>query len=320
MKRLLLFLSSIFILLGIYTLRFVYTAQSHNNHAMRVAIFTPTTHLALEEIEQGFKDTVTKGSDDYQFITFNANGNRTLLRAQAEEIVHNNYDIIFTIGAFCSQTVAELLSKKHLATPHIFAGVDGPEFARGLKDQNSSSTGVYVKMDYQKELDQLMHYKPHAKNVMLVYDPMHGTGLEKEKNEIELYLKKNGISLHTVEVYQTNEIQQKVAASLANIDVILVLTDNTVVAGIDALITLCNRYGVTLFASDLSSGKKGAALAYGITEYDSGVGAGNLVRAMRERSLKPHELAVEPIANFRIEINRETMRMQKVADVGGCHD
>lgn len=318
MKRL--FISSILILFGLCAVTCFYNVPSHDDHATRVAIFTPTTHLALEEIEQGFKDTVIKGSDDYYFTTFNANGNRTLLRAQAEEIVQGDYDIIFTIGAFCSQTIAELLSKKGLTTPHIFAGVDGPQFACGLKAQNSSSTGVYVKMDYQKELDQLMHYRPDAKDVLLVYDPMHGTGLDNDKNEIEAYFKKAGIMLHTIEVYQTNEIQQKVAASLSNSDVLLVLTDNTVVAGIDALIALCNRYGVTLFASDLSSGKKGAALAYGVTEYDSGVGAGNLVRAMREQHKQPHELPIEPITNFRIELNKETIHMQRVSDVGACHD
>ena len=60
----------------------------HMSDALRVAIFTPTTHPALEEVEQGFKETIQKlSSKPYVFTTFNANGNRSLLRAQAEEIV-----------------------------------------------------------------------------------------------------------------------------------------------------------------------------------------------------------------------------------------
>ncbi len=84
--------------------------EHKNGEQLRIALFTPTTHPALEEIEQGFKETLQQLSSKlYLFTTFNANGNRTLLRAQAEEMVSNNYDLKFTIGATCSQPVAELI-------------------------------------------------------------------------------------------------------------------------------------------------------------------------------------------------------------------
>ena len=292
---------------------YITNKSAKKREALRIAIFTPTTHLALEEIEQGFKETLQQPHmKPCVFTTFNANGNRTLLRAQAEEIVSDKYDMIFTIGTFCSQTIAELLQKKELKTPHIFGGVDGPEFAESLQQINQSSTGVYVKSDYKQEMEMLHKLKPSTKNILLVYDPTHGTGLEKDKQEIEGYSKHLGMTLHSVEVYQTNEIQQKVAASLPQMDVVLVLTDNTVVAGIDALVTLCNRYGVTLLASDLSSGKKGAALAYGITEYESGSGAGEKAVAIIMQGSQPAELPVTAITNFRMEINRDTMKSQNL--------
>jgi putative ABC transport system substrate-binding protein len=290
---------------------YISNKSAKKSEALRIAIFTPTTHQALEEIEQGFKETLQKPAiKSCVFTTFNANGNRTLLRAQAEEIVGGNYDMIFTIGAFCSQTIAELLHKKELKTPHVFGGVDGPEFAESLVQLNQSSTGVYVKSDYKHEMEMLHKLKPSTKNILLVYDPTHGTGLEKYKREIEDYVKQLGITLHAVEVYHTNEIQQKVAASLPQMDVVLVLTDNTVVAGIDTLVNLCNRYGVTLLASDLSSGEKGAALAYGITEYESGSGAGEKAVAIIVNGKKPAELPVTAITNFRMKINRSTMKAQ----------
>jgi putative ABC transport system substrate-binding protein len=279
--------------------------------ALRIALFTPVTHPALEEVEQGFKETVEKcGSKTYVFTTFNANGNRSLLRAQAEEMVSGSYDLVFTMGALCSQTVAELLRKKGIKMPHVFAAVDGAEFAHSLTALNQSSTGVYVQLDYTKEMDMMHALKPDIKNMLLVYDPTHGTGLEKYKKEIERYIQKFGITLHSVEIYQSNEIQQKVAASLPTMDVVLVLVDNTVVAGIDALIALCNRYGVTLLASDLASGKKGAALAYGITEYESGSGAAQKVCEILEHGKNPQELPISAITKFRVAVNRATMQAQ----------
>jgi len=280
---------------------------------LRIAIFTPTTHSALEEIERGFKETLGKlSSQSYLFTTFNANGNRTLLRAQAEEIAAGDYDLIFTIGVTCSQTISEIIKKKGITNAHVFGGVDGPEFAQSLILANAASAGVYVKSDYQQEMEILHQFKPAAKKILLVYDPTHGTGLEKDKQVIEQHIKKFGMQLQCVEIYQTNELQQKVAALLPQVDVVLVLTDNTVVAGIEALVVLCNRYRVTLLASDLASGKKGAALAYGITEYESGSGAAQKAHDILIHGKKPCEVALSAVVNFRIAVNAQTMKAQNL--------
>ncbi|MFI5333496.1 MAG: ABC transporter substrate-binding protein, partial [Candidatus Babeliales bacterium] len=286
--------------------------ETPTDDQLRIAIFTPTTHPSLEEIERGFKETLQQSMPPAccAFITFNANGNKTLLQAQAQEIVGDQYDCIVTIGAACSQTIAELLHKKDNKTPHVFGAVDGYDFAQALQTSNESSTGVYVQVDYKKEMDILHQYKPDARNILLVYDPTQGTGLEKYKNEIAAYVQKFGATLHSVEVYQTNEIQPKVAALLPTMDVVLVLIDNTVAAGIDALITLCNRYHVTLFASDLASGKKGAALAYGISEYESGKQAAKIVNEILVDGNKPGEIPVRAVDAFRVERNKDTMKLQ----------
>lgn len=290
--------------------------KTQSADGIRIAVFTPTTHPALEEVEQGFKETISAlSTKSCEITTYNANGNRTLLRAQAEEIVHGQYDLVCTLGAMCSQTIAELLHKRGVQTPHIFCAVDGETFAQSLVHTNASSTGVYVQLDYLKEMDVLHEIKPEIKNILLVYDPTHGTGLEKHKNAIASYIKKYGITLHSAEIYQSNEIQQKVAALLPAMDVVLVLVDNTVVSGIDALVALCDRYGVTLMASDLASGKKGAALAYGITEYESGSGAAQKAHEILALHKRPQEVPISAITKFRVAINRDTMKAQNL-DIG----
>lgn len=309
MKKLTVIVTSIILVLAAYLVG-SYTLRKTGSQQTRIAIFTPTTHPTLEEIEQGFIEKLQKlALKPLAYTTYNANGNRTVLRAQAEEIINGEYDAIFTIGAACSQTIAELIKKKGLAVPHIFSGVEGPGFALMLSELNPSSTGVYLQPMYQREITTLCEGKS-IKNLLLVYDPTHGTGQEKYKDEIEAQSKKIGFTLHAIEIYQTNEIQQKVAALLPSMDAVLVLIDNTVVAGIDALITLCNRYGVTLVASDLASGAKGAVLSFGVKGYDLGQGAAAQAHMIIDLGKKPGELPPQATENFQVVINKQLTKLQ----------
>src|SRR5690349_18248491 len=77
----------------------------------RIAFFVPAVHPSMDSIEQGVRDSMPSVDTRNIIIdTYNANGNRTLLRAQAEEIVQGNYDVIITVGAQCSHVTRELLT------------------------------------------------------------------------------------------------------------------------------------------------------------------------------------------------------------------
>lgn len=288
---------------------FVLQHNMQHKEGVHIALLTPITHPALQEVEQGFKETLQKVFADAYYTTFNANGNKTLLRAQAEEAVSGSYNLIFTMGSSASQIVAELLAKKQLDVPHIFGAIDGYDTAHALQAIRPSSTGAYLVIDYTKQMDELFKLKPDIKNILLVYDPMHGTGLEKYKDQIAAYVTKFGATLDAIEIYNAHEIQQKVALSLPHYDVVLVLIDNTVVSGIDALIALCNKQNVILMASDVPSGKKGATIAYGITEYESGAQAAQkAIEVLQNSSM--HEITPTPITEFNLLINRQAPQAQ----------
>lgn len=313
MKKLFLFIVGIGIFGAAFFLFVLHNRPQVTAQSCHIAICTPISHPALEEVEQGFKETLEKGlNKPCTFTTFNANGNKTLMRAQAEDAVAGHYDLIFTMGASFSQAVAELLHKKSIDTPQVFGSVDEQSFAQALTQINKHTTGVYVHLNYERNIDILLQVKPTMHTMLLVYDPMHGAGLEKEKKIIEQYAATKGVTVQAVEIYQPNEIQQKVAALIPSYDVVMVLVDNTVVSGIDTLITLCNRYGVTLYASDLNSGKKGAALTYGITEYTSGSGAARKALEILVDHKKPEQLPISAINQCILELNRDVAAKQNI--------
>lgn len=293
------------------------TTQKTPQNTYRIALFEPAVHPAIEEISQGFRKTMqASNTAQYKFTTYNAQANKTLLRGQAEEIIENNYDLIFTIGAGCTQTIKELTAKKQLSTPVVFCAVDDPvsmHIIDSLQTSRNNLTGVIEQPNIEQQLSLISVLTPYIRRVMLVYDPTHGTGLEKDKQRIEAFFAQKNISLQPIEIYHANEIQQKSSSFMNNTDMVLVLKDNTVVSGIDSLIKLCNQYHVPLYVSDLNSGKKGAALAYGIHEQDSGIESAQKALLILEDKQSPSTIPITPVFKTYIQINAHAMKQQNLS-------
>lgn len=243
-----------------------------NSDKVRIAIITPTTHPSLEQMEKGFIQTVSADkSQKYRFDTYNALGNKTLLRSEIEEVFRKDYALVLTIGTSASQMTVEVFSKKASPTPIVFTAVNDPEAFHILGSE--TVTGVKELVDYRSELAFLKKLKPDLKTVLLVYNPSEA-GLEKDQREVSRILKEMGIALLTVEVFNVNEIQAKVAAFIEKADALLVLKDNCVVSGLSVLVKFAEHYKIPLMASDLDSPDNGAAFAFGVPEIDYGIEAG----------------------------------------------
>ncbi len=282
--------------------------QSVDAIACRIAIFQPATHPALDDIAQGFIDTMQKNASlHYIFDTYNGNGNKILMQAQAQEIAHKNYDLIFTIAVTPSVMMKNVCCKQQKQTPIVFTAIDDPI---KLDLQGPTITGVVDQSNYPDQLDLLLAIVPSVKKLMLVYDQSQASGLEKDKNQICSILQKKGVDLIGVEILHIGEIAQKVKGLMESVDAILVLKDNTVVSGIDSLITLCERYHIPLLTSDLNSGVKGAALAYGIYEVESGIQAAYQAQLILEDKKLPSQVPVIVITNMKMKINCQHAPLQ----------
>jgi putative ABC transport system substrate-binding protein len=289
--------------------------KSNNSLSYRIAIFEPASHPSIDEIAQGFIETMQKNNTTpYTFDRYNANGNKTLLRAQAEDIIQNNYDLIMTIGAGTTHTIYELTTKKQITTPVVFDAVADPVglgIIASLQSSGNHVTGVGDIPSFEQQIDKLVEVKPNTKNILLVYDPIDKAGIhEIWAEQIKKIAHNKGINTHYAKVFQTNEIQTKVQPLLHNIDTILILTDHTTVSGVESLINLCNRYGITLYTSELNSGEKGAALSFGIVQYDLGAAAAKLSLEILEKNKKPTDLPIVMLTNNRLQINSATAQKQ----------
>lgn len=282
----------------------------------KIALLTPVTHPSLQQIQQGFIDTLKASNKaDYTFDVFNANGNRMLMRSQAEEIVCGNYDLICTVGAQATQLTKEISIKKQKLKPIVFVAVNDPvrlNLVNSLESSGNHVTGTTEIPNYPLQLKLLTMFKPTIKNLLLVYNPTEGEGKEDKKVEIEKILNERGIALKTVEVYNTSDVYQKANTAVSQADAVLILKDNTVVRALDSLVKLCARYNVPLMATDLESVDRGAVFGFGVYERDFGVGGAQLAQQILEEGKKPLQVPCQPLRSFIFKVNKSQLQKQGI--------
>lgn len=288
-------------------------ACNSKDERISIAILTPVNHPSLEQIEKGFIQTL--GEQNYRFVTYNGQGNKTLLRSEIDEIAQTGFDLVLTIGTTTTQMAAEVFRKKEISMPIVFTAVNDP-LGLGLIDSEESPggniTGVKEEVHFREELDAFLSHLSHLSKILLVYNPMEA-GLQKDAQEIETLLNQKNIDLKKVEVFKTNEIKSKVSSQLSEANAILVLKDNTVVAGLDILSKVCLENKIPLLASDLDSPEKGAAMGYGVSESEFGVEAAKKALLVFEESRSPGTIPVTAVGNFILKIDREVAEKQGIS-------
>jgi putative tryptophan/tyrosine transport system substrate-binding protein len=294
---------------------FLAACTNQESQKIPIAILTPITHPSLEQVEKGFKETIEANNPGkYQFVTYNAQGNKTLMRGEVEDIAQKRYPLVFTIGTLSSQMTTEVFAKKGLDTPIVFTCVNDPVGFHIVQSEESPGghvTGVKELVDFRKELELLLQYKLDIHTVLTVLNPME-PGIAKDAEEVRGILKERGIQLITVEVFQTNEFMGKVSPFMHQADAMLILKDNTVVAGLDILIKLCNQYRIPLVTSELDSPDRGAAFGYGVHEIEFGIeGAKKALHILNDQA-KPETIPVTPVSNFIFKVNREAAIAQGI--------
>lgn len=291
------------------------SCSDQESHKIPIAILTPVTHPSLEQIEKGFKETMeAKSPGRYAFTTYNAQGNKTLMRGELEEIAQKGYPLVFTIGTSSSQMTKEVFAKKGLETPIVFTAVNDPVGFHIVSSEETPGgpvTGVKELLNFNKELELVLRFKPDIKSVLLVYNSME-PGLTKDQEAVKSILKDKGIELITVEIFQTNEMMNKVSPFIEKADAVLVLKDNTVVGGLDVLIKFCNQQHIPLITSDLDSPDRGAAFGYGVYEIDFGVEAAKKALLILEQQVSAGNIPVTPVSQFTFIVNRNAAEAQGI--------
>lgn len=283
------------------------TSQQKKTRATHIAFLQPASHPAMDEIYDGFIHTIHDYDPAIQITRFNGENNKTMLHAIVQDILADDYIAALTVGSAPTQMLYQSLRKHTGSMLHLFTAVSSLEPLQIKPDAWYRISGITSQPDYAQQLEHLIATIPAAQHLLLLYDPTQNPQLAVDAQTIPALAAKLGIKTTAIEIYNTQDITQNVQPYLQDVDAILILKDNTLVAGVDTLINLCNKHHVVLYASDLNSGIKGAALAYGVQEREYGVQAAQLLIDYLKTNTVP---AITNITNESFVINQEALKKQ----------
>ena len=241
-----------------------------------IGITQIVSHPALDACVEGFKEALAeKGFEEGVNVTFdvqNAQGDMAIASSIAQKFAGEGLDLILTVATPTSQAMV----KADSTTPIVFSAVTDPIGAGLLTNGDAPEanvTGVSDMLPVEPHLELIKRVVPDAQTVGLLYNAGEANSVflvDAEKAAAA------AMGLQVVEATASNSSEVKAAAEslVGRVDVISVLTDNTVVSGLESVIKVCRENGIALIAGDTDSVKRGAVTAYAFDYKDHGKQAG----------------------------------------------
>jgi len=255
-----------------------------------IGIFQILSHPALDSAREGFKDAfkaaleaenLTEG--DVVFTESNAAGSMDLCYTIADYFVAQGVDLICAIAT--PSTIAAATAVNGTDIPVVFNSVTNPE---DVGIENNDEPGGQV--------TGVSDVAPVEPNLQLIIDILGANNITFEKLGV-MYNAGEPNSVYQVDVQLADAIESlslnitveeatvstgadvpSAAEALvaADVDAIWIPTDNTVVAGIEGLVTVCEEYDVPVIASDVDTVVRGAIASWGMQYYTVGYLSGEM--------------------------------------------
>ncbi len=240
-------------------------------------------HPSLDLCRKGAIDKLAElGFTEGRNLTIkyqSAQGDMTIATTIGQQFVADKVDVILAIATPSAQaSYAAAMGN----TPLVFSAVSEPA-AAGLANADGSNiagvTGTSDKLPVEATFDLIKALTPDAVKVGI----LHSTNeVNSDMQLAEAKSKAGGYGLEIIDVgiTSTNEVASALDTLLPQVDVVMNLTDNTVVSALALEVQKCNEAKVPLYGSEDTQVKGGALASAGVDYYALGQKTGEMIAAI----------------------------------------
>jgi putative ABC transport system substrate-binding protein len=264
-----------------------------------IGVATYGAHPILDVIVDAFKKRLhERGYEEGKNVTVlwkSVEGDVNLTSSVAQTLLNSNADVIVTITTPISQGVYKVAKGK---VPIVFSGVTDP-ISAGLVDSwenkpGSGITGTSDRWPYVEQLDLIRALLPHARKIGFPYN----AGEANSQYAFAQVTKLAGTrGLEIIPSVATNPTEvRRAAESLADqgADVIYVSSDNTVMAGFDAVLKVSHERKLPVVVGESANVERGGLATYSVDYGRLGQSTADLVI----RVLEGEDPGTIPVVTF----------------------
>ena len=284
---------------------------------LRIGEIKIAAHPALDADQRGFAAGLAsagfKEGEQVVFDRHNAEGDPVRAEAIARKFQQDKVVLIHSIATQASQAVVKSGSR----IPVVFSSVTDPVFAGIVGDKSGIGTrthtyvtGVSDRWPVDLQLQTYARLLPGARDWGTIYNPAEANSVRHIEAMREA-ARKLGLTLHEVTVSRGSEVSVAAERLAQKVRAIVVTSDNTTVANLDALVRVCETHKVPLFAGDIDSVERGAVAAYGMDYFLVGYAAGKKA-ALILKGVKPGDIPWGPMEKFSLVINQRAAAAQGI--------
>jgi len=253
------------------------------NDKPKIGIVYTSPHPVINEIIEGFKETVSKEYPEAQFIEKHANGRPEEYGTQILATINSNPDLMVPITTTISILTLEQVRDK---IPVVFLGVTDPVGAGIVKslDKPELSTGSSDLPPFESIIKLARKLFPDAKKLGLPYNPQDQPavfGREVIKGLASSY----GFEILDQQITSASELSVQVQALAKRTDIILISSDNLMMENPTLIVNAALSSGTPTIASDKTSVEKGAIAGIGVNFKRIGIEGGkNAIQVLKGKS------------------------------------
>lgn len=269
----------------------------------KIGIIQIVSHPSLDLIRQGFIDSMAEEGfiegKNIEYDYLSPEGDMSIAATIAQKFVSEKVDLIYSLDTPVSQ--ACVAATEGTAIPVVFGAVTDP-VAAGLvstweapRPENVTGVSDMITVDdMNTQLDMMLAIVPQMQKLGNIYNAGEVNSVVTASKLKEVCLPRN---IQVVEATVSTTVDVLIAANSLtnrNVNAIFVGNDNTVIAGLAGLLTVCERDKVPVFPSDIESVERGAVATFA---YDS-TGCGKLGGKLAAEILQGKKASELPVKHM----------------------
>lgn len=269
-----------------------------------VAITQIVEHPALDACREGVQDELAERGfvvgNNLKWMYESAQGNPVTASQIAKKFAGEQPDVIVAIATPSAISAAAAARN----TPIVFSAVTDPVGAKlveSLAKPGGRITGTTDMLPISQHIDLILKVVPGTTRIGTIYNPGEANSVSLLARTREELSKRN-ITLHEAAATKSSEILNAARSLVGKVDAIYLLTDNTVISAVEAVIKVGERNKIPVIAADTDTVKRGAIAAYGFNYYDVGRQTGSIVADILEGK-SPGAIPVAEVEKLELFIN-----------------